>query len=85
MALLLINALNDEDNMDNVSFRWSTKSAAYQNLDLANRKVIMQAFRHIYETVPDWDPFSLEFAPDRLPVHKFIPTSFELPNKTTIG
>lgn len=72
-ALVLINSIYGSDYVDDAEFRWSQNKLAYQNLEMSARGPILVAFRHLYETLPDWNPFWEIFAPDRLPLESYIP------------
>ena len=72
-ALVLINAIYDGDHVNNASFRWRANKLSYLDLPFDARSSVMAAFRHLYETVPIWNPFEDEFAPERLPNHAFVP------------
>ncbi|WP_143534385.1 hypothetical protein [Roseovarius albus] len=72
-ALILANAIYNNDNSDSASYRWQSNKFSYLDLPLAAGKPIISAFRHLYETITDWDPFFDTFAPERLPLHSYIP------------
>ena len=52
-TVILINAIYDSDRINDGSFRWNNNKHAHQGLDFKARKPILDAFLHIYETVPN--------------------------------
>ncbi|WP_127114876.1 hypothetical protein [Shimia sediminis] len=56
-AIVLINAFNDGDGDIHASFRWSIGRAIYRALVDDQKHPLLEAFRHLAESEPDWDPF----------------------------
>ncbi len=56
-AIVLLNALNDGDKVDHAEFRWSNNYRAYRKLAENDWIALAGAFRHLYETLDNWDPF----------------------------
>ncbi len=72
-ALVLVNAIYSDDRVDNAAFRWMNNRPAYQELELALREPILRAFRYLYESIHDWDPFGNAPATARMSTDHFIP------------
>lgn len=71
-AILLINAIADGDDQSNAEFRWRSQRFSYDALKPSPRRSILDGFRHIYEVNRDWDPYSDQFAPERLQTDSFL-------------
>ena len=67
-AIMLINAIADNDRQAHADFRWRAHRFSY-----ASYAAIQDGFRHIYEVLEDWNPYSDQFAPERLPTDSFLP------------
>lgn len=72
-AIMLINAIADNDFQANADFRWRAHRYSYGSLAPIQRSAIQDGFRHIYEVLRDWNPYSDQFAPERLPTDSFLP------------
>jgi len=72
-AIVLINAIADNDMQGNADYRWKINRFAYDALGKPQRRVILDGFRYLYEVNQDWKPFWEEFAPERLPTNSFLP------------
>lgn len=72
-AIVLINAIADNDSQANADFRWKSHRHSYSSLALPQLRAIHDGFRHIYEVVRDWDPYCDEFAPEWLPTDSYLP------------
>ena len=72
-AIVLINAIADNDKQGNADYRWKINRFAYDALAMPQRRVILAALRNLYEVDEHWNPFFEEFAPERLPTNSFLP------------
>ncbi|WP_372573212.1 hypothetical protein [Ruegeria jejuensis] len=72
-ALVLINAIADNDCRANADFRWKSHRISYSSLAPSQRCAIQGGFRHLYEVIRDWNPYSDQSAPERLPTDSFLP------------
>ncbi len=72
-AIMLVNAIYDNDSRGNADYRWTAHRLSYDVLEGRQRKVIHGGFRYVYEANQDWDPYWEEFAPERLPTNSFLP------------
>lgn len=72
-AITLINAIADNDSQGNADFRWRSHRYSYGALAPTQRGAFQDGFRHLYEVLRDWDPYSDQFAPEQLPTDSFLP------------
>jgi hypothetical protein len=72
-AIVLINALLDNENLYNAEFHWDTHRLSYEALSLRPRSAIQMGFRLLYETDRNWTPYSGQFVPERLQTNCFLP------------
>ena len=56
LAIVLLDALRNEDRCGDASFRLERQARAVSALDPSLRDVFFAAFRHLYESDPDWSP-----------------------------
>ncbi|MCB1357720.1 MAG: hypothetical protein KDK53_14910 [Maritimibacter sp.] len=74
-ALVLANAIYDDDHVDHASFRWHQHRHAYPRLKANEAGPLLRGFRYLYEALPDWDPFWDVRRPERMSLDHFLPWS----------
>ena len=72
-AVVLLNAISENDRHSNAEFRWKSHHYSYGALPPNHGCIIQDAYRHLYEVLRDWDPFEGQFAPERFPTNSFLP------------
>lgn len=58
-ALMLMDAIEAEDIRGDMDYRWQNNAKAYFAMPEAGP--ILAGFRHLYETIPEWNPYWLAY------------------------
>ncbi|MEM0988969.1 MAG: hypothetical protein AAGK00_08805 [Pseudomonadota bacterium] len=56
-ALMLLDAMAGTDRLQKMEFRWQSNATHYCAMPEQYAAPFLAAFRHLYETVDDWDPY----------------------------
>ncbi|KRS19815.1 hypothetical protein [Roseovarius indicus] len=56
LAVLLVTSICNGDIHGDIEFRWQRQAAEWRALPGGERCAIMNGVRHVYESLPDWEP-----------------------------
>ncbi|WP_422030842.1 hypothetical protein [Roseovarius sp.] len=56
LAVLLVTSIHNGDQFGDIAFRWGCQAAEWRALPEVERRALMDGVRHVYESLPDWEP-----------------------------